>query len=52
MVPTIKHGGGGVMVLGCMAASGVGNLTFIDGIMDHKMYIELLKNNLLPSAEK
>ena len=51
MVPTVKHGGGGVMVWGCMGAKGVGNLVFIDGIMDHQYYINLLKDNLKPSAE-
>ncbi|GFX93865.1 transposable element Tcb1 transposase [Trichonephila clavipes] len=30
LVPAVKHGGGGVMVWGCMAANGVGRLTFID----------------------
>ncbi|GFU17207.1 transposable element Tc1 transposase [Trichonephila clavipes] len=30
IVPTVKYGGGGVMVWGCMAANGVGRLTFID----------------------
>lgn len=52
MVPTVKHGGGGIMIWGCMAAAGVGNLAFIDGIMDHHKYIDLLKQNLRPSAEK
>lgn len=32
--PTVKYEGGGVMVRGCMAASGVGELVFIDLIMD------------------
>jgi len=51
-IKTVKHGGGGVMVWGCMGSAGVGNMEFIDGIMDHKMYIEILKRNLKESADK
>lgn len=51
MVPTVKHGGGGVLVWGCMAASGVGNLVFINGLMDHIYYINLLKENLRAGAD-
>ncbi|GFT76447.1 transposable element Tc1 transposase [Trichonephila clavipes] len=40
------------MVWGCMASNGVGNLVFIDGIMDHKLYIDILNNNLKESAKK
>ena len=50
--PTVKHGGGSVMVWGCMSAHGVGNLVFIDGIMNQYVYINILKENLIPSAEK
>lgn len=50
--PTVKHGGGSVLVWGCMSASGVGILHFIDGIMNHWAYIDILKRNLVPSAEK
>jgi transposase len=49
-VPTVKHGGGSVMVWGCFSAAGVGKLAFIDGIMDHKGYIQILKDNLRTSA--
>ena len=49
---TVKHGGGSVMVWGCFAASGVGSLVFIDGIMNSAAYIDILRNNLSSSAEK
>lgn len=49
---TVKHGGGGVLVWGCMAASGVGSLSFIDGIMDHRKYINILAAELVPSVTK
>ncbi|GFX33037.1 transposable element Tcb1 transposase [Trichonephila clavipes] len=50
--PTVKHGGGSVMVTGCMASNGVGNIVFIDGIINHKLYIDILNNNLKESAKK
>ncbi|GFW40569.1 transposable element Tc1 transposase [Trichonephila clavipes] len=46
LVPTVKHGGGGVMVWGCMAANGVGRLNFIDSTLNHMGYINILKENL------
>lgn len=52
LVPTVKHGGGCVLVWGCMAYSGVGNLVFIDNIMDAKQYLKILQDNLIDSAEK
>lgn len=52
LLPTIKHGGGGVMVWGCMAASGVGELVFIDGTMDKMVFLNILKENLHKSADK
>lgn len=50
--PTVKHGGGSVMVWACMSAAGVGNLVFIEGIMDKTMYLNILKDNLVQSAQK
>ena len=49
LFPTVKHG---VMVWGCMAANGVGNLVFIDSIMDQRLYVVILKGNLKQSAKK
>ncbi|CAK9809367.1 Transposable element Tc1 transposase [Anthophora plagiata] len=52
MCPTVKHGGGGVLVWGCMSASGVGKLKFIETIMDQHVYLDILRENLKSSAEK
>ena len=48
----VKHGGGSVMVWDCMSASGVGKLVFIDGIMNHMMYLDVLKKKLKQNAIK
>lgn len=40
-IKTVTHAGGGVMVWGCMAASGIGNLEIIEGVVDHRPYIEI-----------
>lgn len=50
--PTVKHGGGSVLVWGCMSWNGIGNLTFIDGIMNDQKYVDMLRANLASSAEK
>lgn len=52
LITTVKHGGGSVMVWGCMAASGVGNLVFIESTRNKMDYLNILKNNLLTSVEK
>lgn len=52
VVPTVKHGGGSVMVWGCMSASGTGQLRFIERIMDSSLYCEILKDNMMPSLKK
>ncbi|GBN46447.1 hypothetical protein AVEN_154865-1 [Araneus ventricosus] len=36
---------------GCMPASGQGNLVFIDGIMNHVHYLNILRDNLKLSAQ-
>ena len=49
---TVKHGGGSAMVWGGMSAYRVGNLVFIDRIMDRHKYWDILKGNLEDSAKK
>ncbi|GBM69035.1 Transposable element Tcb2 transposase [Araneus ventricosus] len=49
---SVKHGGGSQMVWGCMSALSVGNLHFIDGMMDKYMYLDILKQNFQQRAEK
>lgn len=50
-VPTVKHGGGHVMVWGCFSRLGVGPLVPIEGIMDRFKYCEILQSHMLPHAK-
>jgi DDE superfamily endonuclease/Homeodomain-like domain len=44
---TVKHGGGSLMVWGCITAEGMGRLHRIDGIMKGVDYVKILDDNLL-----
>jgi transposase len=44
---TVKHGGGGIMIWGCMCSKGVGFACKIDNIMDQHLYKEILEDDLL-----
>lgn len=48
--PTVKFGGGSVMVWGCFSYHGVGKLVFIDGTMDAPLYVSILAGALPPSV--
>ncbi len=49
VLPTVKHGGGRVMIWGCMSAAGTGELQFIEGTMNDNMYYDILKQSMIPS---
>ena len=36
--PAVKHGGGSIIVWGCLTANGVSDLVRIDGIMNAEKY--------------
>ncbi|KAK3571282.1 hypothetical protein QTP86_005922 [Hemibagrus guttatus] len=50
IIPTVKYGGGSVMVWGCFAASGPGRLAVINGKMNSAVYQKILKENVRPSV--
>lgn len=43
----IKHGGGTVMVWGCMTSSGFGRLCLVAGRMNAEQYVSILEDGLL-----
>ena len=48
--PTVKHGGGHIMVWGSFPGGGVGDLVKIEGIMDKKVYHNIV--HALPSGRR
>lgn len=50
VVPTVKHGGGSIMVWGCFSGHGIGNLVKIDGILKKEEYKTILEKNAVPSG--
>ncbi|KAK3557136.1 hypothetical protein QTP70_024724 [Hemibagrus guttatus] len=49
-IPTLKHGGGNIMLWGCFSAKGPGRLIRVKERMNGAMYREILSKNLLPST--
>lgn len=52
VVRTVKHGGGNIMVWGCMTMAGVGNVYKCEGRMNSQTYVQMLEEVLKPSIEK
>lgn len=49
-VGTLKHEGGDVLVHGCISASGLWNLEFINNLLNYAVYLNLLNKNFKLSA--
>ena len=47
----IKHGGGGIMIWGCMTSQGVGYLCKIEGNMDQHLYKSILDDDLMNTID-
>lgn len=50
--PTVKYGGGSIMLWGCVASNGTGNLVKVNGRMDSIQYQHILQGNVKESAKK
>uniref|UniRef100_A0AAZ3P9F7 Transposase n=1 Tax=Oncorhynchus tshawytscha TaxID=74940 RepID=A0AAZ3P9F7_ONCTS len=51
-IPSLKHGGGSIMLWGCFATGGTGALYKIDGIMREENYVDIVNQHLKTSVRK
>ncbi|KAG1931840.1 hypothetical protein F2P79_021457 [Pimephales promelas] len=49
-IPTVKHGGGNIMLWGCFLQKGQKKVIRVKGRMNRAMYREIVSKNLLPSV--
>ncbi len=52
VLPTVKHGGGSVMIWGYMSTAGTGELQFIEGSMNANIYCDILKQSMIPFLQR
>jgi len=52
VIPTVKFGGGGVMVWSCFTTNGVGNLVNIEGIMNADLYCQILDGGFVTTLSR
>lgn len=52
LTPTMKHGGGNIMIWGGICTKGVTRLKRIEGIMDKKVYHSILVHRAIPEGKK
>ena len=52
LIPTVKYGGGSIMVWGCFAASGPGQLAIINRKMNSWFYQDILQENVRLSVRQ
>jgi hypothetical protein len=51
-IPTVKHGGGSIVLWGCFAGGVTGALHKIDYIIGQENYVDILKQHLKTSVRK
>ena len=52
LLPTVKYGGGSIMLWGCVASTGTGNLVKVEGHMNSSQYQQILDKNVQESVTK